>query len=74
MNNPPTTVLHDEFACVFHVRAPFPVGDVTNRAAFGITVQGHSYATAGDRQNAMTVCSIGTQPVIPVVYGVKAPL
>ena len=28
----------------------------------------------GERQNARTVCSIGTQPVIPTVYGVKAPL
>jgi hypothetical protein len=27
-----------------------------------------------DPQNARTVCSIGTQPVIPAVYGVKAPL
>ena len=26
------------------------------------------------RQNARTVCTIGTQPVIPAVYGVKAPL
>jgi carbonic anhydrase len=25
-------------------------------------------------QNARTVCSIGTHPVIPAVYGVKAPL
>ena len=25
-------------------------------------------------QNARTVCIIGTQPVMPVVYGVKAPL
>jgi DNA-binding CsgD family transcriptional regulator len=25
-------------------------------------------------QNARTVCNIGTQPVIPAVYGVKAPL
>jgi hypothetical protein len=27
-----------------------------------------------DRQKARTVCTIGTQPVIPAVYGVKAPL
>lgn len=25
-------------------------------------------------QKARTVCNIGTQPVIPAVYGVKAPL
>ena len=29
---------------------------------------------AGGRQNARTVCTIGTQPVMPAVYGVKAPL
>ena len=29
---------------------------------------------ADDRQKARTVCTIGTQPVIPAVYGVKAPL
>ena len=28
----------------------------------------------GDRQKARTTCTIGTQPVIPAVYGVKAPL
>ena len=27
-----------------------------------------------DRQKARTACNIGTQPVIPAVYGVKAPL
>jgi hypothetical protein len=27
-----------------------------------------------DRQKAMIVCTIGTQPVIPAVYGVKAPV
>ncbi len=27
-----------------------------------------------ERQNAKMVCTIGTQPVIPAVYGVKAPL
>ena len=27
-----------------------------------------------DRQKARTACTIGTQPVIPAVYGVKAPL
>ena len=26
------------------------------------------------RQKARTACIIGTQPVIPAVYGVKAPL
>jgi hypothetical protein len=25
-------------------------------------------------QNARTVCTIGTQPVMPAVYGVSAPL
>ena len=30
--------------------------------------------TDGRAQNARTVCTIGTQPVIPAVYGVKAPL
>ena len=29
---------------------------------------------ADGRQKARTVCTIGTQPVIPAVYGVKAPL
>ena len=37
-------------------------GDVASRSA------------VGDRQNARTVCTIGTQPVMPAVYGVKAPL
>ena len=31
-------------------------------------------ATQDGPQNAMTACSIGTHPVIPAVYGVKAPL
>ena len=30
--------------------------------------------SADDRQKAMIVCNIGTQPFIPAVYGVNAPL
>jgi hypothetical protein len=35
---------------------------------------GHDRTETDDRQKASTVCTIGTQPVIPAVYGVKAPL
>ena len=40
----------------------------------GETSYRHESRRIPTRQNAMTVCSIGTQPVMPAVYGVKAPL
>lgn len=51
------------------VRAPASLA-----AAFGGGGQTKRSPETDDCQNARTVCSIGTQPFRPAVYGVKAPL